>query len=84
MKDLLIKAARQTGIVDAEQLAEFLEKNKTDERLDELLLRCPYFTEETILKLFAAVLCHGNRQIRCGDGFPLGRAHAAYQDHLRR
>ena len=43
-------------MVDAEQLAEFLEKNQSTERLDELLLHCPYFTEETVLKLFAAVL----------------------------
>jgi len=43
-------------LVDAEQLAEFLEKNQSTERLDELLLHCPYFTEETVLKLFAAAL----------------------------
>jgi len=57
MKDLLIQAAQQTGLVDAKQLAEFLENNKEEEsRLDEVLLGCPYFTEEAVLKLFAAAL----------------------------
>ena len=56
MKDLLIQTAKRTGLVDAEQLAEFLENNKEGERLDELLLRCPYFTEEAVLRLFAAAL----------------------------
>ena len=56
MKDLLIQTARRTGLVDAEQLAEFLENDKSGERLDEALLRCPYFTEERVLKLFAAAL----------------------------
>jgi len=57
MKDLLIQAAQQTGLVDAKQLAEFLENNKEEEsRLDEVLLGCPYFTEEAVLKLFSAAL----------------------------
>jgi len=57
MKDLLIETAKRTGLVDAEQLAKFLENNKDESsRLDELLLSCPYFTEEAVLKLFAAVL----------------------------
>jgi len=56
MNDLLIQTAKRTGLVDAEQLAEFLENNKEGERLDELLLRCPYFTEEAVLRLFAAAL----------------------------
>ena len=56
MKELLIQTAKRTGLVDAEQLAKFLEENSTGERLDELLLRCPYFTEEAVLKLFAAAL----------------------------
>ncbi|RKY21231.1 MAG: hypothetical protein DRP62_08120, partial [Planctomycetota bacterium] len=56
MKDLLIQTAKQTGLVDAEQLAKFLENNQTNERLDEVLLACPYFTEEAVLKLFAAAL----------------------------
>ena len=49
MKDLLIQTARRTGLVDAEQLADFLEKNQGNDRLDEALLRCPYFTEESVL-----------------------------------
>jgi len=56
MKDLLVQTAKRTGLVDAEQLAEFLESNKENGRLDEVLLRCPYFTEESVLKLFAAAL----------------------------
>ncbi len=57
MKDLLIQTAKQTGLVDAEQLVEFLEQNReSGERLDEILLRCPYFTEESVLKLFASAL----------------------------
>jgi len=56
MKDLLIQTAKQTGLVDAERLAKFLEENTGHERLDELLLSCPYFTEEVVLKLFAEAL----------------------------
>ena len=57
MKELLIQTAKRTGLVNAEQLVEFLEKNKEEStRLDELLLRCPYFTEESVLKLFAEAL----------------------------
>ncbi len=56
MKDLLIQTAKRTGLVDAEQLAKFLETNREGGRLDEVLLRCPYFTEEAVLKLFAAAL----------------------------
>jgi general secretion pathway protein E len=56
MKDLLIQTANRTGLVDAEQLAKYLENNNEGERIDEALLRCPYFTEEAVLKLFAAAL----------------------------
>jgi general secretion pathway protein E len=57
MKDLLIQTAKRTGLVDVEQLAKFLEeKNEQNLRLDELLLSCPYFTEDVVLKLFAAAL----------------------------
>ena len=57
MKDLLIKTAERTGLVDAEKLADFLDKNtESGSRLDEVLLRCPYFTEESVLRLFAAAL----------------------------
>ncbi len=56
MKELLIQTARRTGLVDADQLAEFLENNQEAGRIDEILLRCPFFTEEAVLKLFAAAL----------------------------
>jgi general secretion pathway protein E len=60
MKDLLIKTAQRTGIVDADVLAKFLEANgdpdKSGQRLDELLLSCPHFTEDAVLRLFAEVL----------------------------
>ena len=56
MKDLLIQTARRTGLVDAEKLTEFLKNNSSGARLDEALLSCPYFTEEAVLKLFAAAL----------------------------
>jgi len=56
MKDLILKTAERTGLVDAEQLAKFLEENNNQGRLDEALLSCPYFTEDTVLKLFAEVL----------------------------
>jgi general secretion pathway protein E len=56
MKNLLIQAARRTGLVDAEQLAKFFEQNTGQERVDEALLNCPYFTEEAVLKLFAEAL----------------------------
>jgi hypothetical protein len=56
MKDLLIQTAKRTGLVDAEQLAKFLADNQQAGRLDEILLACPYFTEEQVLRLFAAAL----------------------------
>ena len=57
MKDLLIKTAQRTGIVDADVLAKYLEQNAdSPQRLDELLLVCPQFTEEMVLRLFAEVL----------------------------
>ncbi|MHC4487876.1 MAG: type II secretion system ATPase GspE [Planctomycetota bacterium] len=56
MKDLLIQTAKRTGLVDAEQLAKFLEDNSGQGRLDEALLNCPYFTEDVVLKLFAETL----------------------------
>ena len=59
MKDLLIQTAKRTGLVDAEQLAKFFEDNPPKagrQRLDEALLSCPYFTEDTVLKLFAEAL----------------------------
>jgi len=56
MKELLIQTAKRTGVVDAEQLVKFLEENSTHERIDEVLLGCPYFTEDVVLKLFAEAL----------------------------
>jgi len=56
MKDLLIQTAKKTELVDPEQLARFLEESKGRGRLDEVLLSCPYFTEEAVLKLFAEAL----------------------------
>ncbi len=56
MKNLLIQTAKRTGLLDAEQLARFLEENQGRGRLDELLLTCPYFTEDAVLRLFAAAL----------------------------
>ncbi|HBG77819.1 MAG TPA: type II secretion system protein GspE [Phycisphaerales bacterium] len=57
MKDLLIKTAQRTGIVDAELLAKFLEQNADNpQRLDDILLTCPQFTEEATLRLFAEAL----------------------------
>ncbi|UCC98314.1 MAG: type II secretion system ATPase GspE [Phycisphaerales bacterium] len=56
MKNLLIQTAKRTGLVDAEQLARFLGENARSGRVDEVLLSCPYFTEEAVLKLFAEAL----------------------------
>jgi len=56
MKELLIQTAERTGLVDAERLAQFIEENKGRGRLDEVLLTCPYFTEDVVLKLFAEAL----------------------------
>jgi general secretion pathway protein E len=56
MKELLIQAAKRTGLVNAERLAKFIEENQGHGRLDEVLLTCPYFTEDVVLKLFAEAL----------------------------
>jgi general secretion pathway protein E len=56
MKDILIQTAKRTGLMDHEQLAKFLEDNAGQERIDETLLNCPYFTEDVVLKLFAEAL----------------------------
>ena len=57
MKQLLLKVAKESGIVDAVQLAKVFEENKNDtRRIDEMLLICPHFTEEAVLKLFAKAL----------------------------
>ena len=56
MKNLLIQTAARTGLVDVEQLTRVLEDSEGRGRLDELLLSCPYFTEDVVLKLFAEAL----------------------------
>jgi general secretion pathway protein E len=56
MKELLIQTAKRTGIVDADKLTKFLEENTAGQRIDEVLLACPYFTEEQVLRLFAAAM----------------------------
>jgi general secretion pathway protein E len=56
MKDLLIRTAERTGLINADQLRKFLDENKGQGRIDETLLNCPYFTEDAVLKLFAEAL----------------------------
>ena len=56
MKDLLLQTAKRTGLVDAERLAGFFEENTGQGRLDEVMLNCPYFTEDAVLRLFAEAL----------------------------
>jgi len=56
MKDLLIQTAQRTGTVDVEQLRKFFDSQPDGDRLDESLLRCPYFTEESVLRLLAVAL----------------------------
>jgi len=56
MTELLIQTATRTGLLDVEQLRKFFDEYDGHERLDEALLQCPYFTEEQVLKLFAAAL----------------------------
>ncbi|MBN1457190.1 MAG: type II secretion system ATPase GspE [Sedimentisphaerales bacterium] len=57
MKDLLIKTAERTGIVDAEALSRLFEENASDSRrLDDILFSSTTFTEDEILKLFAETL----------------------------
>ncbi len=54
MKELLIQTARNTGLIDADRLAKFFEEDGSHMRVDEAMLSCPYFTEDAILRLFAA------------------------------
>jgi general secretion pathway protein E len=56
VKDLLIQTAKRTGLLDPEQLAKVLDEGQGRGRLDEVLLACPYFTEDVVLKLFAEAL----------------------------
>ena len=57
MKNLLVKTAERTGLVEPDALAAYFEENKDDpRRADELLLNCPMFTEESVLRLFSEAL----------------------------
>ncbi len=56
MKELLIRTAERTGLINVDQLRKFLDENKGQGRIDEALLSCPYFTEDAVLKLFAEAL----------------------------
>jgi general secretion pathway protein E len=56
MKDLLLRTAERTELVDADQLRKFFDEHKGQGRIDEAMLSCPYFTEEAVLKLFAEAL----------------------------
>ena len=56
MKNLLVQAAERTKLVNPEQLVQYLDENKGHGRLDEVLLTCPYFTEDVVLRLFAEAL----------------------------
>ena len=95
MKQLLLKVAKESGIVDAEQLAKVFEENKNDtRRIDEMLLMCPHFTEEAVLKLFARALrleyfsdipaeaCAAGIYQQCAG--PLCAASLSYRHKIRR
>jgi general secretion pathway protein E len=57
MRELLIQTAKETGIADAEALKRYLDEYAQDtRRIDQLLLSAPNFTEDVILKLFAAAM----------------------------
>ena len=44
------------SLVDIKQLEKFFEGYDGKERIDEALLHCPYLTEDSVLRLFAAAL----------------------------
>ena len=56
MKDLLIQTAERTGLVDVQQLRKLFEESDGTGRLDDLLLNCPFFTEDKVVQLFAEAL----------------------------
>ena len=57
MKEMLIRTAQRTGIVNAETLSAYLDKSAGDgRRIDEALLASPDFTEDAVLRLFAEAL----------------------------
>ena len=56
MKELLIQTAKRTGLLNPDQLAGYLDENKGRGRLDDILLMCPFFTEDAVLRLFAEAM----------------------------
>ena len=56
MKDVLLKVAERTGLVNPETLGECFAQSDPAMRLDDVLLSCPSLTEDVVLKLFAAAL----------------------------
>ncbi len=57
MKEMLLRTARRTGIIDVEALGDYLDKNAGEgRRIDEVLLSAPDFTEDAVLRLFAETL----------------------------
>jgi general secretion pathway protein E len=56
MQELLLKTAEKTGIVETNKLSRFFKEHNGSQRLDEAMLSSPYFTEDVVLKLFAAAL----------------------------
>jgi general secretion pathway protein E len=57
MKELLIQAAQRSGVVNAQLLRDFFAEHAGDnQRIDQLLLTAPTFTEDVVLRLFAEAL----------------------------
>lgn len=57
MKELLIQAAARSGVVNAEMLRAFFAEHAEDtRRVDQVLMTAPNFTEDVVLRLFAAAL----------------------------
>ncbi|MCI0499189.1 MAG: type II secretion system ATPase GspE [Planctomycetales bacterium] len=57
MKELLIQAAERSGIVNAQLLRDFFAEHAGDtQRIDQLLLTAPTFTEDVVLRLFGEAL----------------------------
>jgi general secretion pathway protein E len=55
LTEILVNTAERTNLLDPSKLKEYLRESPPG-RLDEVMLRCPYFTEEQVLKLFAAAI----------------------------
>ncbi len=57
MKELLIQTAQDTGVIDAGALKRYFDEHIEDKRrVDQMLLMAPNFTEDAVLRLFAAAL----------------------------